>query len=279
MDSFVKANIPLQTTQKNLLLIYANNQFLCTDQYQVLFVLDDLFSSINQVDHQIISLGLWNNIPVHLVILDKQYSLLSHTHWQSLRPLMLQIDPITFKLLGYAAQLATWAIDYKFCGRCGSRMQHNSKQHHMYCVACNNIVYPRLNPCMIILITRGDEILLARSPRFANNMYSTLAGFVEAGESVEDCVHREVHEEVGITINNLRYIGSQNWPYPYSLMLGFHADYAAGEITPQPDEIEDAQWFTIKKLPELPPKQAISRYLIDLYIAEKLATAKPTFPH
>lgn len=279
MDSFIKTTVPLQNTNQNLLLVYANNKFLCTEHHQVLFSLSDLQVITQSLSTPLISLGLWNNNPVYLVILNEQISLLPHTHWQTLRPLMLQIDPITFKLLGYAAQLATWATDYKFCGRCGSKMQHNGMQHHMLCPSCGNTIYPRLNPSMIILITRGTEILLARSPRFTTNMYSTLAGFVEAGESVEDCVHREVHEEVGITINNLRYIGSQNWPYPYSLMLGFHAEYVGGEITPQLEEIEDARWFSIKKLPELPPKQAISRYLIDLYVSEKLVTTKPSFPN
>lgn len=279
MDAFVKANIPLQAEQQNLLLVYANNQFLCTNQYQAIFAFTELYPTLKQNCQQLISLGLWNNIPIYLAVLDSQPTLLANSQWQSLRPLMLQIDPVTFKLLGYASQLAVWSIDYKFCGRCGSKMQHDIKQNHMHCPNCRNNIYPRLNPCMIILITRQEEILLARSPRFTTNMYSTLAGFVEAGESVEECAHREVYEEVGLTINNLRYIGSQNWPYPYSLMLGFHADYAGGEITPQADEIEDARWFSIRHLPELPPKQAISRYLIDLYLAEKSVAPKPTFPN
>lgn len=279
MDSFVKANIPLQTEQQNLLLVYANNQFLCTNQYQAIFTFDTLYPLIEGNCQQLISLGEWNNTPIYLAVLDNQPTLLANTQWQSLRPLMLQIDPVTFKLLGYASQLAAWSVDYKFCGRCGNKMQHDIKQNHMYCPNCHNSVYPRLNPCMIILITRQDEILLARSPRFTTNMYSTLAGFVEAGESVEECAHREVYEEVGLTISNLRYIGSQNWPYPYSLMLGFHADYVGGEIIPQADEIEDARWFSIYNLPELPPKQAISRYLIELYLAEKSVAPKPTFPN
>lgn len=278
MDTFIKSIIPLQSTHKNWGLVYSNNQFLCQHQ-QVIFDLAILSNELNNTDYQIISLGLWQNTPIYLIILKHQRPLLNNTQWQPLRPIMLQTDSNTFQLLGYAAQLATWRLDYKYCGRCSNRMLANSQQHVMQCKHCGHQIYPRINPSMIVLITRGDEILLARSPRFTVNMYSTLAGFVEPSESVEDCIHREVQEEVGVTVKRLRYIASQNWPYPNALMLGFHAEYDKGEITLQPKEIEDARWFSIHHLPELPPKQAISRYLIDLYVAERLATPKPIFPH
>lgn len=278
MDTFVKTVVALEPTNKNWVVVYAKNQFLCLQQ-QVIYDLSTFSAQIKSSHYQLISLGLWNNEPIYLAILEQQQSLFDGCHWQALRPIMLQTDLVTFKLLGYAAQLATWLIDYQYCGRCSNPMQVNKQQHIMQCQHCGNHVYPRINPSMIVLVTRGDEILLARSPRFTVNMYSTLAGFVEAGESVEDCVHREVQEEVGITVKNLQYITSQNWPYPHALMLGFHAEYSHGEITPQADEIEDARWFSIHKLPDLAPKQAISRYLIDLYVARKLATTEPTFPH
>lgn len=278
MDTFIKTIVPLQLTHKNWGLVYANNQFLCQQQ-QVIFDLATICKQLKTSDYQLISLGLWKSRPLYLVILKKQITVLGNTQWLSLRPIMLQTDLDTFKLLGYAAQLATWMIDYKYCGRCSKKMQANSQQHVMQCKHCGYQIYPRINPSMIVLITRGDEILLARSPRFTVNMYSTLAGFVEPSESVEDCIHREVQEEVGITVKNLHYIASQNWPYPNALMLGFHAEYNRGEITPQPEEIEDARWFSVHDLPELPPKQAISRYLIDLYVAKRLATSEPVFPH
>lgn len=238
-------------------------------------------ATLTSCDHELISIGSWQNTAIQLIILKQTVELpLPDTHWQALRPLMLQTDASTFKMLGFASQIASWAIDHHFCSRCGTRMQQQVQtEYRMTCPNCHFFAYPRLNPCMIVLVTRANEILLARSPRFATNMYSTLAGFVEVGESVEQCVHREVLEEVGLRINNLRYITSQNWPYPYSLMLGFHADYAAGEITLQEEEIEDAQWFNISDLPQLPPKQAISRYLIELYLAKRLATAEPTLPN
>lgn len=131
---------------------------------------------------------------------------------------------------------------------------------------------------MIVLVTRGDELLLARSPRFVPGVYSTLAGFVEPGESAEECVVREVHEEVGIQVGNLQYLGSQGWPFPHSLMLGFHAEYVGGEIVPQPEEIEDARWFAIDQLPPLPMQRSIARYLIDLYVARRLGHPEPQLP-
>ena len=148
----------------------------------------------------------------------------------------------------------------------------------MYCATCDLRSYPRISPSMIVLITRGDEVLLARSPRFVPGVYSTLAGFAEPGESAEDCLIREVREEVQVEVKNIQYVGSQCWPFPHSMMLGFHAEYAGGEIVPQADEIEDAQWFNVHQLPPLPASRSIARYLIDLYVARRLGHAEPVLP-
>ena len=136
----------------------------------------------------------------------------------------------------------------------------------MTCADCRIVNYPRLSPSIIVLITKGEEMLLARNANWPTNMYSTLAGFVEPGESIEQTVHREVHEEVGLRVENLKYFGSQSWPFPNSLMLGFHAEYRDGDIVCQPGEIADAQWFTKDTLPQTPPKTAISGWLIDEFI-------------
>jgi NAD+ diphosphatase len=199
--------------------------------------------------------------------------------WQSLRQFMLQGDADTFRLLGYATQIGTWARQHRFCGSCGAPMQQLPGERAMHCPACELRHYPRLSPSMIVLVTRGDELLLARSPRFVPGVYSTLAGFVEAGESVEQCVVREVREEVGVEVGNLRYIGSQGWPFPHSLMLGFHAEYVSGDIRMQVDEIEDAQWFNVHQLPPLPAARSIARYLIDLYVARRLGQPEPALHH
>lgn len=160
--------------------------------------------------------------------------------WQGLRAFMLQGDHTLYKVLGYAAQIGTWAREHRFCGSCGQAMVQVPRERAMFCQACDLRSYPRISPSMIVLVTRGDEILLARSPRFVTGVYSTLAGFAEPGESAEDCLIREVREEVQVEVKNIQYMGSQCWPFPHSMMLGFHAEYAGGDIVPQADEIEDA---------------------------------------
>ena len=197
--------------------------------------------------------------------------------WQGLRQFMQQVDPTCFACSATPRRSAP-GQPAPLCGSCGSPMHARAGERAMYCPACGVQHYPRLSPSMIVLVTRGDELLLARSPRFAPGVYSTLAGYVEPGESVEQCVAREVREEVGVDIHPPQYIASQGWPFPHSLMLGFHAEYAGGEIVPQPEEIEDARWFHIDNLPALPARQSIARYLIELYLARRLGRPEPVLP-
>ncbi|XXF10950.1 NAD(+) diphosphatase [Pseudomonas sp. D2-3] len=222
-------------------------------------------------------LGHFRGEPLYLLELQGKAEL-PGCQWQSLRQVMLEGDAELFQMLGFAAQIGTWASDNRFCGSCATAMLQVPGERAMQCPACNLRHYPRLSPSMIVLVTRGDQVLLARSPRFVSGVYSTLAGFVEAGESVEQCVAREVREEVGVEVCNIRYQGSQNWPFPHSLMLGFHADYAGGEIVMQEEEIEDARWFSIHALPPLPASRSIARYLIDAYVARRLGGADPVLP-
>jgi NAD+ diphosphatase len=166
-------------------------------------------------------------------------------------------------LAGRAIQLLDWQKNHRYCGRCGTLTTVRAGQFAMLCPACGLVAYPRISPAVMVLISRGDELLLARSPRFRPGVYSALAGFVEAGETLEQCAIREVLEEVGIEIANLRYFRSQSWPFPDSLMAAFFADYAGGEIMPDPREIEDAKWFSCSALPALPEPVSIARQLID----------------
>lgn len=222
-------------------------------------------------------LGSFDGGPVRLLELESPVEV-EGCSWRTLRQLMLESDAKTFQLLGYAAQIGTWARQHRFCGSCGAPMTLLPGERAMHCAQCEEQYYPRLSPSMIVLVTRDDEVLLARSPRFAAGVYSTLAGFVEPGESVEQCVMREVREEVGVEVRHLRYIASQSWPFPHSLMLGFHAEYAGGEIVLQPEEIEDARWFSLADLPPLPSKYSIARYLIELYRARRLGFEEPLLP-
>lgn len=183
-----------------------------------------------------------------------------------LRALLGRTKQSLFYLAGRAQQIVDWFENHQFCGRCGSEMVLHPQDRAMTCESCRLVNYPRLSPSIIVLVTRGEEMLLARNASWPTNMYSTLAGFVEAGESIEQTVHREVFEEVGLRVKNLRYFGSQSWPFPNSLMLGFHAEYGGGDIVCQAGEIADAQWFTKDSMPQTPPKTAISGWLIDEFI-------------
>lgn len=170
---------------------------------------------------------------------------------------------------GRAVQLVEWARTHRFCGRCAAPTEMQPTERAMRCPACGLLAFPRLAPAMITLVTRGrDEVLLARGVQFRAPMYSCLAGFVEPGESLEDAVVREVREEVGVEVGDVRYWGSQPWPFPHSLMVGFRAEWTGGDIVCDPTEIVDAQWYTRDALPPIPPPISIARKLIDAWLAE-----------
>ena len=193
--------------------------------------------------------------------------------WSDLRSLYGRMDDAVYALAGRAVQLVDWDRTHQFCGRCGTPTVIKTSERSRECPACNLTAYPRLAPALMALIRRApDEILLARSPRFAPGMYSALAGFAEPGETLEQCLHREVFEEVGLRVTNLRYFASQPWPFPHSLMIAFVCDYEAGEINPDPSEIESAKWFKITDLPQLPNPISISRRLIDAVVHEMART-------
>lgn len=186
-----------------------------------------------------------------------------------LRALFGALDDSIFALAGRAFQIIDWDRSHQYCGRCGTPTRHRANERARECPSCGQVHYPRIAPAIMALIRRGDELLLARSPHFPPGMYSALAGFVEPGETLEQTLVREVREEVGIEVNNLRYFASQPWPFPHSLMIAFNADYVSGEITPEPGEIEAADWFSATRLPPaLPSKISISRRLIDAALAE-----------
>ena len=186
--------------------------------------------------------------------------------FKSLWQLLNELDQSVFYLLGRAQQIVDWNRNHRFCGKCGVRTVASEFDRSRKCTTCKEAFYPRLSPSIIVLVHRGDDILLAKNVNSRGNFYSTLAGFVEPGETIEEAVHREVMEEVGIRIKNLKYFSSQPWPFPNSLMLGFHAEYDSGNLILQPEEIADAQWFHYTKLPNTPNQIAISGWLIADFI-------------
>src|SRR3954469_6329555 len=183
--------------------------------------------------------------------------------FKGLRTLWGRLDEETLAVAGRALQIADWARNHRFCGVCGKPMSQVAGERAMRC-ECGHTAYPRIAPAMMLLVKRGPAILLARNVAVPpGGRMSALAGFLEAGESVEDAVHREVLEEVGVEVRDLRYFGSQSWPFPHSLMIAFTAEYAGGEIRCDPSEIAEARWFgPDDPLPEVPPRFSISHELI-----------------
>lgn len=183
--------------------------------------------------------------------------------WSGLRGLFGLLDDAQFALAVRAVQIVDWDRSHQYCGRCGAPTAASTTERVRICPACGQAHYPRIAPVVMALVRDGDRVLLARSPRFPPGRHSAIAGFVEAGESLEQALAREVREEVGIEIANPRYFSSQSWPFPHSLMIAFHCDYAGGEIRVDPAEIESAEWFSVDHLPNLPDPISIARRLID----------------
>ena len=186
--------------------------------------------------------------------------------FEGLRQVYGRLDEDLFWVAARAVQIVDWDKTHQHCGRCGTPLRTKTTERAKECPQCGQLHFPRLAPAIIVLVERGDQLLLARSRHFMPGMYSVLAGFVEPGESLEEAVVREVKEEVGIDVKDIRYFSSQPWPFPHSLMIGFTATYDVGEISLNDEEIEDAGWFTADNLPRIPGKISIARKLIDWFI-------------
>ncbi len=189
--------------------------------------------------------------------------------FRGLRTLYGRLDETVYGVAGRAIQIVAWDRDHRFCGRCATPTERVPEERARRCPACGLTVYPRLSPAVIVLIERGDEILLARGHRFAPGRFGIVAGFVETGESLEEAVRREVAEEVGLELAEVRYFGSQPWPFPHAIMIGFTAAWEKGEIRVDERELTEAGWFGIDRLPTIPPKLSIARRLIDDWAARR----------
>jgi NAD+ diphosphatase len=211
-----------------------------------------------------VPVGLWGRDYCRAIWMPKSSEAPAGHAYKSLRALWTRVDDDFLAVAGRALQLADWARTHRFCGVCGERMSLVPGERAMKCT-CGHSAYPRVAPAMMTLVKRGPAILLARNVAVpAGGRMSALAGFIEPGESIEDAIHREVREEVGVEVKDIRYFGSQSWPFPHSLMIAFTAEYAGGDIRCDPAEIAEARWFGPgDALPELSPRQSISRALID----------------
>ncbi|URZ14484.1 NAD(+) diphosphatase [Clostridium felsineum] len=186
----------------------------------------------------------------------------------NLRELMSLMKEEVFLAAGRASEILSWNGKHKFCGNCGERTEDKKDEIAKVCPNCNNVIYPVICPAVIVGIVKEDKILLAHNSNFKNNMYALISGFVESGENLENAVRREIFEEVGIKVKNIRYFNSSAWPFPNSLMLGFFAEYESGEIKVDGEEITAANWFCKDEFPDIPGRGTIARRIIDKFIEQ-----------
>lgn len=216
-------------------------------------------------------LGQFNGSDIYCAELHMSLAEQSDTfEWLPLRHALDHLGDAWYNAASKAITIINWDRNHQFCGRCAHNTVHTGFGFERRCPSCQLQFYPRISPSIIVLIQRDDKLLMARSHHFKPGVYGLIAGFVEAGESIEDAVHREVYEETQLTIKNLRYFGSQSWPFPDSLMIGFFADYAGGEIVMDNNEIEDAGWYTPDNLPGRPStKLSIASKMLDHYLQQQ----------
>ncbi|QTA86096.1 NAD(+) diphosphatase [Desulfonema magnum] len=186
-----------------------------------------------------------------------------------LRRLFGLMEETFYKIAGLGFEIVKWDQTHQYCSRCGASTEKKHDERAKICPECGLVNYPRISPAIIVAITKNDQILLARANHFPTKLYSVIAGYVELGESLEECVRREIREEVGIEVKNIRYFGSQSWPYTNSMMIGFTSEYASGEIRVDEVEIADAGWFDADNLPRLPGWGSIAKQLIDWFLESR----------
>ncbi|NQX87455.1 MAG: NAD(+) diphosphatase [Halioglobus sp.] len=261
-------NNPPQVCENELLIVFQGGE-LVTDMrsHAACLIASEQILRAGWREQRRQFLGYWDEQPCYVLEIDAQ-DRPDPMQFQkgNLYHILGRVDEQLFALAGRASQLLDWEQDHQFCGRCGHRMRPDTGERAMCCDDCHTINYPRIAPCVIVLVSRGEELLLARNANFPAPMYSTLAGFIEPGETAEETLIREVREEVGIEITRLEYFRSQSWPFPNQLMLGFFAEYASGDIACDEQEIVDAQWFHARNLPMIPPSSSISGQLIQHHL-------------
>ena len=281
LNDFHATFVPKSTQRKYVIAILNGNPLLAVTPGKA----PQLVMSLDQTEtlkfycDQRLCMGQWQDHDCEVWNLIPEAAAVEGFIEVELRSFLAQSIEPEFSLASRASQLLDWRAKNKFCGQCGSVNQVSSEEHTLLCAACNLHHYPKISPCIIVAVTYGDKLLMARHPSWPENRYSTLAGFVEAGESAEQAVHREIFEEVGVEIDNLRYIGSQAWPYPGQLMLGYIADAISDEIVVDDQEIAEALWFDYDNLPSvIAPPTIMAGKLIQQVVMEARAKygKKPT---
>ncbi len=262
-------NIPKTTNKDSLYFVFQNNKLLLNKKKrgEYCIPLARHLKELNLNSKEIIYLGKLKGQDCFSCELEENVKLKNNMALYELRKIYSLIGLELFEIAGYAFQITNWHKNSRYCGRCGNKTENMVGEQAKFCPKCKLVNYPTVSPAIIVAVVKEDMILLAKAKRFPRNLYSVLAGFVEAGENIENCIHREVKEEVGIEVKNIKYFGSQPWPFPNSLMIAFTAEYDKGEISIDEEEILDAGWFTATELPNTPEKPSIAKDLIDWFIS------------
>lgn len=256
---------PARETDSGLWFVFNAGRLLINTEKNHVPSREELDEAMNSQERSLY-LGLLDGHPCYCSCVQCDSVSREGLSFRELRSLYGVLDEQEFLLANRAAQITQWDLTSRFCGRCGQKTEDKADERAKVCPACGLIIYPRISPAVITMVIRDKKILLAHANHFRGNMYSLIAGFVEPGETLEDAVQREIMEEVGLRVKNIRYFSSQPWPYPDSLMIGFVADYAGGEIRADGAEIRDAGWYGNGEYPELPSKLSIARKMIDWFM-------------
>ena len=265
---YIPASVCEQTVAGNTYyFVFSSNKLLIKldkDNVKIPFVknIDELNIKVVRAQY----LGTFEGQPSYSVEVPSEAKAPEGMAFRELRSLYGSVAEDIFSLAGKALQIVTWDQTHQYCGRCGTLTNTVHGERAKHCPKCGLINYPRISPAVITAIIKDNKILLAHNSGFAGNMHSLIAGFLEPGETLEECVQREIMEEVGIQVKNIKYFGSQPWPFPNSMMIGYIAEYADGEISVDGEEISEAGWFDVNNLPELPSRISIARKIIDWYI-------------
>ncbi len=256
-----------QETDHDFLFIVCKGKLLVKQNNETCSILR--MQEIKQINDHLVNkqyFGILDKTSCYCAEWPEKLAVPNDVAFKDIRELFLLFNRGQLIAAGCAVQLIRWNRIHRYCGQCGHLLEDKKDERAKKCPQCNLITYPRLSPAIIVAVTKNNQLLLARSGRFPIAFYSVLAGFVESGETLEMCVAREVYEEVGITIKNIRYFDSQPWPFPDSLMIGFTAEFAGGEIRIDQSEIMDAGWYSVEDFPTIPPSVSIARQLIDWFV-------------
>jgi NAD+ diphosphatase len=255
------------SSESGVSIILRNQEFLTSKTSEILIFEDeDLKWSEMEFTHKHF-LGYLDNKPCYVSCLEDSSSLEDGMMLSPLRNLLGRIPDSIFTICSRSLQIDNWFISNQFCGTCGKGIKAHETERAMICECKNNLIYPTISPCIIVLVTKGEDLLLAHNKNFPGDFYSTLAGFIEPGESAESAIEREIFEEVSVKVKNITYYGSQSWPFPSQLMLGYHAEYESGEVQPDGVEIDKADWFNYQELPQVPTGNiSISGQLIESFV-------------